>query len=132
MLSFVLFILAFAAPKALIVPNKLWFKFGMLLGATLSPVVMFLVYVATIIPTGLILKILGKDPLQQKIDHATLSYWIERTDEAQSMMRLQLALLMILVSCLASLLRSWDLCNFKPMPGACSVLPVMKASEHLC
>jgi large-conductance mechanosensitive channel len=77
--------LAFLAPKILTIPNKLWFKFGMLLGSIISPIVMALVYFLTVLPTGLIMRLLGKDLLKQKIDKNAKSYWIERPEPMTSM-----------------------------------------------
>jgi fumarate reductase subunit D len=71
----------------LTVPNLIWFKFGMLLGAIVAPVVMFLVYVTTFLPIGLILKATGKDLLRLRRDSAAKSYWITREDKPQSMSR---------------------------------------------
>ena len=45
--------LTFLAPQVLAKPNRLWFKFGMLLGAIVAPVVMFLVFITTFVPFGL-------------------------------------------------------------------------------
>ena len=42
-ISAVFLLLAFVAPQVLALPNKLWFKFGMLLGSIIAPVVMALV-----------------------------------------------------------------------------------------
>ncbi len=77
--------LAFLAPKILTIPNKLWLKFGMLLGSIISPIVMALVYFLTVLPTGLIMRLLGKDLLKQKIDKNAKSYWIERSEPMTSM-----------------------------------------------
>tara|TARA_B100000029_G_scaffold504476_1_gene583426 strand:- start:213 stop:605 length:393 start_codon:yes stop_codon:yes gene_type:complete len=74
------FLLAYIAPRTLIIPNKLWFKFGLLLGSIIAPLVMMLVYFTTIVPTGLIMGLLGKDLLNQKLDKNVKSYWIERND----------------------------------------------------
>ena len=41
--------------------NKIWFKFGSLLGNFVSPIVMGVVYFAVVTPTSLIMKALGKD-----------------------------------------------------------------------
>ena len=46
---------------------------------------MFFVYMVTIIPTGLILRLSGKDPLSQKIDKSLESYWIERREKVGPM-----------------------------------------------
>ena len=72
-------------PRVLILPNKIWFKFGMLLGSIIAPIVMALVYFITVLPTGFIMHLLGKDLLKQKLDKSAKSYWIERTEPIGSM-----------------------------------------------
>ena len=78
--SAVFLLLAFVAPKVLTRPNRLWFKFGILLGSVIAPVVMTLVYFATVLPIGLIMRLLGKDLLKQKLDKNAKSYWIKRSE----------------------------------------------------
>lgn len=69
--------LAFLMPEVLKPLNILWFKFGLLLHKIVSPVIMFGVYLLAIVPTGLIMKALGKDLLNvKKSDKDT--YWITR------------------------------------------------------
>jgi len=84
-LSIIFFLLAFLAPKILALPNKLWFKFGILLGSIIAPIVMAFVYFVTVLPTGLIMRFLGKDLLKQKLDKNTKSYWIDRKEPMGSM-----------------------------------------------
>ena len=72
-------------PKALIVPNKLWFKFGILLGAIVSPIIMGIIFFLAVIPTGIIMRLIGKDILNQKIKKSVKSYWIKRTENLTSM-----------------------------------------------
>ena len=83
--SIVFFLLAFIAPKILVFPNKLWFKFGLLIGSIVAPIVMAFVYFVTVLPTGLIMRLLGKDLLKQKLDKNAKSYWIERKEPMGSM-----------------------------------------------
>ena len=83
--SIIFLLLAFLAPKILIIPNKLWFKFGMIIGSIMAPIVMTLVYFLTVFPTGLIMRLLGKDILKQKLDKNAKSYWIERSDKMGTM-----------------------------------------------
>ena len=83
--SIIFFLLAFLAPKILVLPNKLWFKFGLLIGSIVAPIVMAFVYFVTVLPTGLIMRILGKDLLKQKLDKNAKSYWIERKEPIGSM-----------------------------------------------
>ncbi len=73
--------LGFAAvyPSALRPLNLLWFKFGLLLGKIVTPVVMALLFVTTVVPIGLVMRALGKDSLRLKHrDMAT--YWITRPE----------------------------------------------------
>ena len=83
--SIIFFLLAFLAPKILVLPNKLWFKFGLLIGSIVAPIVITLVYFVTVVPTGLIMRLLGKDLLKQKLDKNAKSYWIERKEPMGSM-----------------------------------------------
>ena len=66
-------------PKLLILPNKLWFKLGSFLGAIVSPIIMGMIFFLTVAPTGMIMRLLGKDILNQKINKTSKSYWIKKT-----------------------------------------------------
>ena len=83
--SIIFFFLAFLAPKILVLPNKLWFKFGLLIGSIVAPIVMAFVYFVTVLPTGLIMRLLGKDLLKQKLDKNAKSYWVKRSEPMGSM-----------------------------------------------
>ena len=83
--SFIFLSLAYVAPNMLSFPNKLWFRFGIFLGSIIAPIIMGLVYFFTVLPTGLIMRLLGKDLLKQKLDKSADSYWIERTEILGSM-----------------------------------------------
>ncbi|MEP3891367.1 MAG: SxtJ family membrane protein [Hellea sp.] len=78
---------AFFLPKIFKWPNKIWFKFGILLGLIISPIVMFLIFAITFVPLALLFKILRKDPLNRKWDEETNSYWVHRDTKMQSMKR---------------------------------------------
>ena len=69
---------AFAAPHLLAPLNRLWFRFGMLLGRIVSPVVMAIIFYLTVLPTGLVMRMLGKDLLRLRFDPGVESYWIHR------------------------------------------------------
>jgi Mg2+/Co2+ transporter CorB len=84
-LSVLFLFLAFVAPKSLSLLNKLWFKFGILLGSIISPIVMALIYFLTVLPTGIIMRLLKKDLLNQKIEKNSNSYWIHRSEKMNSM-----------------------------------------------
>ena len=67
--------------------NKLWFKFGMLLGKIISPIIMGIIFFLVVTPTGLIIRLLGKDVLSLKYND-NKSYWIKKTGP-KSMMKNQ-------------------------------------------
>ena len=64
--------------------NKLWFKFGLLLGKIISPIVMGIVFFLVVTPISLIMKLLGKDLLNLKYNNEK-SYWIEKTGPKSKM-----------------------------------------------
>lgn len=78
-------VIALLRPSILSAPNRIWTKFGLLLGAIVAPIVMALVFFLTVTPTGLVMRALGKDLLRQRIDKNARSYWIEREEPAGSM-----------------------------------------------
>jgi hypothetical protein len=69
---------AFFYPAALNRLNRLWLKFGLLLHKVVNPVVMALVFFGAVLPTGLVMRALGKEPLRLKRERDANSYWIER------------------------------------------------------
>ena len=80
--------LAMFVPSVLKTPNRLWYRFGMLLGAIIAPIVMGLVFVIAFLPIGLILRASGKDLLAMKLQPDADSYWIVR-ETAPKTMKLQ-------------------------------------------
>lgn len=82
-------IAAFAAPALLKWPNRLWFKLGLLLGRVVAPVVMAIIFVVTVIPTGLVMRLLGKDLLYLRRRPDAASYWHTVDPAARSPMKNQ-------------------------------------------
>lgn len=58
--------------------NKAWMGLGNLLGKIVSPIVMLLVFCLTIVPTSVVLRIRGYDPLKLRVKSNTNSHWVER------------------------------------------------------
>lgn len=88
LISFIVFIVAIALPTALASANRLWMKFGIVLHKFISPLILSLIFFLVIMPTGLLMRILGKDLLNLRIDRSAKSYWIKRVPpgpEADSM-----------------------------------------------
>lgn len=58
--------------------NRLWFKFGLLLGKIVTPIFMIVLYFLVVTPIGLIIRYSGKDQLRLKRNNSLNSYWIIR------------------------------------------------------
>ena len=58
--------------------NKIWFKFGIILGNFVSPIVMGMVFFAIVTPTSLIMRVFGKNLLNLKKENKK-TYWIEKS-----------------------------------------------------
>jgi hypothetical protein len=75
--------IALTRPRLLNPLNRLWFRFGLLIHAVVSPIVMGLIFVGGIIPTALILRMRGRDPLRLQPpparDKGSGSTWIVRS-----------------------------------------------------
>ena len=76
-ISFIFFVLGLINSKLLTPLNKLWFKFGILLGNIISPIVMGIVFFLVVTPTGLIMKLFRKDPMNLKKNKSD-TYWIKK------------------------------------------------------
>ncbi|MGI9385452.1 MAG: hypothetical protein ACR2PO_20060 [Methyloligellaceae bacterium] len=79
--SAVLALVSWLRPGLLEPVNMLWFRFSMLLYRVVNPVVMLLMYVVAIVPTGLVMQML-RDPLHAKRARGGSSYWVERGAQA--------------------------------------------------
>jgi len=77
LISFIFLILGLLNSKVLTPLNKIWFKFGILLGKIVSPIILGIIFFFVVTPIGLIMRILGKDLLNLKFN-ANKSYWIEK------------------------------------------------------
>ena len=71
-------VLAAIAPRALHLPNRLWFGLGMLLARIVNPIVIGLMFFIVITPMGWLMRAAGKRPLSLGYEPALPSYWVER------------------------------------------------------
>lgn len=69
---------AWLRPSALHPLNRLWMKLGLILHKIVNPIVMGLLFYGTIFPTGIVMRMRGRDLLRLKRDPAVQSYWITR------------------------------------------------------
>lgn len=73
-----LVVTALISPARLAKLNHAWHGLGTVLARFMNPVMLTLMYVATIIPTALVMRALRRDPLRLRFDASAKSYWIER------------------------------------------------------
>ena len=83
-ISFIFLVLGLINSKILTPLNKLWYKFGLVLGQLVSPLIMGLIFFFVVTPIGLIMRTLGKDLLNLKYNNQK-SYWIEKTGPKSNM-----------------------------------------------
>ena len=78
LIALVFLILGIINAKILTPLNKLWVKFGELLGRIIAPVVMSFVYFTILTPLSFLIRISGKDLLKVKFSNKVSTYWIKR------------------------------------------------------
>ena len=83
-ISIIFLVLGLLNSKLLTPLNKVWFKFGILLGKIVSPLVMGLIFFFVVTPIGILMRILNKDLLNLKFNKKT-TYWIEKNDPKSKM-----------------------------------------------
>ena len=84
-ISSIFLILGLLDSKILYPLNKLWFKFGILLGKIVSPLVMGIIFFIVVTPIGLLMKLLKKDLLNLKFKKDKETYWIKKTEPKSKM-----------------------------------------------
>ena len=83
-ISFIFFVLALMNSKILTPLNKVWMKFGLILGKIVSPLVMGLIFFFVVTPTGIIMRFLGKDILNLK-KNSKNTYWLKKDNKNNNM-----------------------------------------------
>ena len=78
--TIVLLIIGIFAPRIVSVPARAWLALASLLNRTVSAVVLAIIYVLVITPTGLYRRLSGKDALQRRFDPAASTYWTDREE----------------------------------------------------
>ena len=82
--SFIFLVLGILNSNILTPLSKLWYKFGVLLGKIISPIIMGIIFFLVVTPIGLLMRLLGKDILNLKYSN-NKSYWIEKTGPKSKM-----------------------------------------------
>jgi len=73
-LAFAFINLAFFKPELLLPINKLWMRFGLLLGMFFSPLVLGLMFFILFTPIGFSMRLFGRDELRLRMKKAE-TYW---------------------------------------------------------
>jgi hypothetical protein len=55
-----------------------WMSFAVVMGFFMTKVILILLFSLAFVPVGIVIRVLGKDPLKQKIDKQAASYWEKR------------------------------------------------------
>lgn len=80
-IAIVFAVIAVVYPTVLKQPNIAWFRFGMWISRFTTPIIMALIFVVAVVPTGFVLRLFGKDPMRRKIDRASSTYWLKREEQ---------------------------------------------------
>ncbi len=78
-IAFIFLFLTLFKPDLLRLPSLYWEKFGFFLGSFFSPIILTIVYILTILPINIILRIFSVDLISLKASDLKKSYWINRT-----------------------------------------------------
>jgi len=84
-ISLIFLLLGLLNSKLLSPLNKLWIKFGEILGLVIAPIVMAIIYFAILTPVSLVVRLFGKDLLGLKFLKKNKTYWIKRKKDLGSM-----------------------------------------------
>ena len=79
-------VLGITNSKILTPVKKSWIKLGEILGKIIAPIVMGFIYFIIITPIGLLMRLIGKDVLNLKLNKND-SYWIKRAKNVNTMKR---------------------------------------------
>ena len=83
-ISLIFLVLGLLNSKILAPFNKIWFKFGIILGKIISPLVMGIIFFLVVTPIGIIMRSLGKDLLNLKYNKDN-TYWTEKSGPKSKM-----------------------------------------------
>ena len=84
LISFIFLALGLINSKILTPLNRLWFKFGLLLGKFISPLIMGIIFFVVVTPIGIIMRLLKKDLLNLKYNKKE-TYWINKSGPKSKM-----------------------------------------------
>ena len=84
-IAIVFIIIGFFKPDLLSTFYRIWTKIGEFIGGVISKIMLFLLFYLVFTPISFILRALGNDPLNKRLDKTQNSYWITREKQPESM-----------------------------------------------
>jgi len=83
-IAVLLFMLAFICPILLYPIYVVWMKIGLFLGWINSRIILSVIFYLLILPTGVIMSLLGKDSMYRKLDIEAISYRVLKKKRAKN------------------------------------------------
>ena len=83
LVSLIFLLITIIKSDALLPLNKLWMRFGLLLGIIVSPIVLGVIFFGLFTPIAMLMRLTGRDELRIKFTHKS-SYWISRNEPIKS------------------------------------------------
>jgi len=68
-------------PDLLLPLNKLWMRFGLLIGRIVSPIVLGVIYFGLFMPISFIMRLIGRDELRLRVNNDGTN-WISRENSS--------------------------------------------------
>ena len=81
--SFVFFVISVTKADILLPLNKIWMRFGLLLGMLISPIILGIIFFGLFTPISIFIRLIGRDELRLKLNNKT-SHWIHRNEPIKS------------------------------------------------
>ena len=81
--ALILLLITLTKSDALLPLNKLWMRFGLLIGMIVSPIVLGIIFFGLFTPIAMLMRLSGRDELRLKFSHK-VSHWITRSEPIKS------------------------------------------------
>ena len=81
--SLIFLVVTVAKADILLPLNKLWMRFGLLLGMIVSPIVIGIIFFGLFTPIAILMRLSGRDELRLRFSHK-ISHWINRSEPIKS------------------------------------------------
>jgi len=81
--SLIFLVITLVKDDALLPLNKLWMRFGLLLGMIVSPIVLGVIFFGIFAPIALLMRMSGRDELRLKFNNKA-THWISRSEPIKS------------------------------------------------